>query len=621
MAIKTGTVLIDRYRIVKLLGQGGFGAVYRAWDLRLEGPVAVKVNFDTSREAILQFEREAKILFKLKHTNLPRVSDHFSILGQGQYLVMDYIEGNDLQEMLLQEGGPLPEERVLEWISQVCDALEYLHSQNPSIIHRDIKPANIKITPDGKAMLVDFGIAKIHDATLATAVGARAVTPGFSPLEQYGVGSTNPQSDVYALGATCYALLTGKTPPESIQRVGNDPLVPPLHLNENLSPNTADILLKAMQLDTTQRLKSATEFKTGLSSSQGILQSQILPTVPIAAPSKVGRLPSVLIGVTALIVLVGLILTGYMYNRLNRLASVVGTPTVIEKTIILEARKTEEPPIVPTTINPDPSPEPIYASGDTSISHQDGATLIYIPAGEFLMGSKDVDAGISFDQTPVHKVMLSAYWIDQLEVSNALYLDCVEASVCRAPVSSASSTRKYYFGNPDYANYPVVWITWEDASIYCKWAGRRLPSEAEWERAARGDNGMRSFPWGSIPATGEVANFCDTNCNYDWKNTTVDDGFGDTSPVEYFNSGVSVYGLLNLAGNVWEWVFDFYDKDYYRISQLENPFGPTSGSERVLRGGSFENSALDIRSTNRFYFSQDAATSSFGFRCAADADK
>jgi serine/threonine-protein kinase len=163
MPLQIGQVLNNRYRIVKLLGQGGFGAVYRAWDMNMECPRAVKENLDTTSEGQKQFKTEAKILGQLTHQNLPKVIDHFIIPGQGQYLVMEYVEGEDMQEMLDKQGGPLPESQVINWIEQVCDALTYLHGQNPPIIHRDIKPANIKITPQGKAMLVDFGIAKVFD--------------------------------------------------------------------------------------------------------------------------------------------------------------------------------------------------------------------------------------------------------------------------------------------------------------------------------------------------------------------------------------------------------------------------------------------------------------------------
>jgi serine/threonine-protein kinase len=178
MSLSPGQILNNRYRIVKLLGQGGFGAVYRAWDLHLKAPCAVKENLDTTQEAQHQFEREAILLAKLHHPNLPRVIDHFSLPDQGQYLVMDFIEGDNLEDILIQNAAPLPEDLVMGWLQQICSALSYLHAQQPAVIHRDIKPANIKVTPQGQVYLVDFGIAKIFDPHLRTTVGARAVTPG-----------------------------------------------------------------------------------------------------------------------------------------------------------------------------------------------------------------------------------------------------------------------------------------------------------------------------------------------------------------------------------------------------------------------------------------------------------
>lgn len=278
MPLSSGQILNNRYRIDSLLGQGGFGAVYRAWDLNMESSCAVKENVDTSQEAARQFKREAKILHKLRHPSLPQVSDHFSIPGQGQYLVMDYIEGDDLQEMLVRVGSPLPETKVLNWIKQVCDALEYLHEQNPPIIHRDLKPANIKITPDGKAILVDFGIAKVYDPKLSTTIGARAITPGYSPQEQYGSGATDTRTDIYAMGATLYHLLTGKQPPESIQRNIKDSLVQPSKFNPAISPEIEKIIIKAMKPHPDQRFQSITEVKKAILITAIPTASQSTPT-------------------------------------------------------------------------------------------------------------------------------------------------------------------------------------------------------------------------------------------------------------------------------------------------------------------------------------------------------
>ena len=172
MTLQTGQELINRYRIVKLLGQGGFGAVYRGWDINLSKACAVKENLETTAQAQRQFTREATILANLSHPNLPRVTDYFIIEGQGQYLVMDYVEGADLEDKM-ESGDDIAVEQIIDWISQVADALTYLHSRSPSVLHRDIKPANIRITPGGRAMLVDFGLVKIFDPQLRTTLGAR----------------------------------------------------------------------------------------------------------------------------------------------------------------------------------------------------------------------------------------------------------------------------------------------------------------------------------------------------------------------------------------------------------------------------------------------------------------
>jgi serine/threonine protein kinase len=271
MPLSPGQILNNRYRIDRLLGRGGFGTLYYVWDINLESPRALKENLDTSPEAQRQFKREAQILDKLAHPNLPRVLDHFVVPEQGQYLVMDFVEGEDLQEKLVKADGPLPEAQVLEWIGQICDALTYLHSQKPPVIHRDIKPANIRITPDGKAMLVDFGIAKIYDPDLGTTRGARAITSGYSPPEQYGRGLTDAQSDIYALGATCYHLLTGQIPPDSVDILNNTDAAPlPVNqLNHQVTPQVSAAIARAMQPNRELRWQSVADFKAALTTLPG----------------------------------------------------------------------------------------------------------------------------------------------------------------------------------------------------------------------------------------------------------------------------------------------------------------------------------------------------------------
>ena len=222
--VKAGATLhAGRYRLREKLGQGGMGSVYLAEDTLLPGRlVAVKENADTSTAAQSQFKREALLLARLRHPNLPQVMDYFIEADGKQYLVMDYVPGDNLMELMRKRQKPLPVAEALGIIEQVMQALAYMHAwRDPEngrvrpVIHRDIKPANIKRTPEGRIVLVDFGIAKVDSGTMTdTAVSAKALTPGYAPLEQYG-GGTDARSDIYALGATLYALLTGKAPPSA----------------------------------------------------------------------------------------------------------------------------------------------------------------------------------------------------------------------------------------------------------------------------------------------------------------------------------------------------------------------------------------------------------------------
>lgn len=264
MTLETGFLLNNRYRIRAVLGQGGMGAVYHATDENLGVKVAVKENFFQNESFARQFQTEAKILANLRHPNLPRVFDYFIIPHQGQYLVMDYIEGEDLRQWI-QRRGMISEAEVIQIGIAVCDALAYLHSRKPPIIHRDIKPGNVKITPEGEVVLVDFGLAKIMHSGEDTAAAARAMTPGYSPPEQYGTAPTEPRSDIYSLGATLYAALTGMIPEDSLtQATGKAKLTPIRTHNDKVSPRLAKVIEKSLQIRVNDRYHSAHALKEAL---------------------------------------------------------------------------------------------------------------------------------------------------------------------------------------------------------------------------------------------------------------------------------------------------------------------------------------------------------------------
>ncbi|MFZ2615362.1 MAG: serine/threonine-protein kinase, partial [Anaerolineae bacterium] len=283
MPLQPGMILENRYRVEALLGQGGMGAVYKAFDQRLRMAVALKENSLVTPDARVQFEREALTLARLHHSNLPTVTDHFITADGAQYLVMTFIEGINLAELLAARGRQAPAE-VLSWLGQVCDALTYLHSQNPPIIHRDIKPQNIKITPQGHAFLVDFGLSKVGSTYQSTASGALGVTAGYAPLEQYGSAHTDQRTDVYALTATLYAMLTGEPPPESVKRaVGTATLTPPRALNPTLSPALDRALLHGLETQPTNRPQSVAALRQELEAGLGAAKAaRPTPPAPVA---------------------------------------------------------------------------------------------------------------------------------------------------------------------------------------------------------------------------------------------------------------------------------------------------------------------------------------------------
>jgi serine/threonine protein kinase len=389
MPLQSGSYLKNRYRIESVLGQGGMGAVYEAFDVNLGVKVAVKENLFTTDEFARQFRREATILASLRHPNLPRVTDHFVIEGEGQYLVMDFIEGMDLRDRL-EQGGPVSEDEAVPWFLAISDALAYLHSRKPPILHRDIKPGNIKVMSGGRAMLVDFGLAKIAEDGGTTSTGAKAMTPGFSPPEQYGTGRTDPRTDVYSLGATMYAALTAAIPEDSIQRaMGRERLTPVRKRVPEVSSGVAKVIEKALAVHPEDRYQSVRAMANALKSVAGAAQPTVVRSYPylertketpaqglerelitkrLKKSSRMRRLPSlILIAVTIVLVVVGAVFAGP--DLMDRLAALFAPqttepfPPAMEGTNTPEIvpSSTSEFALFPTSPSPEISEEPTGA--------------------------------------------------------------------------------------------------------------------------------------------------------------------------------------------------------------------------------------------------------------------
>jgi len=271
--------------------------------------------------------------------------------------------------------------------------------------------------------------------------------------------------------------------------------------------------------------------------------------------------------------------------------------------------------VLPTMVTNEPTnvfipPTSVAENTTTPLAGEErvigGAPMVFVPAGEFSMGSSNADKDASDDEKPQHTVYLDAFWIDKFEMTNALYKKCVDAEWCQAPSVTWTYWRNPYYGNAQYENYPVTNVSWDDANAYCQWAKKRLPTEAEWEKAARGPDG-RIYPWGNT--------FDPSRLN---SGVAVD----DTTAVGSYLAGASPYGAMDMAGNVLEWVADWYDPNYYANSPLSNPTGPASRvgvGHRVFRGGSWGNTGDDarfVRATHRAFNPPNSTSPVDGFRCA-----
>lgn len=320
--LKAGEVLRGRYKINRIIGQGGMGSIYLANDLRLEGRTCAlkEVEHDRSlstnllREAREQFLREATVLARLDHPNLPKVSDFFSI-GNRDYLVMDYVPGKDLRTIMLEARHAnrfIPESEILGWAVQLADAISYLHKQSPPILHRDIKPSNMKITPSGLLKLVDFGLVKVlAPGELTITILQGQGTALYTPLEQYGgdSGHTDIRSDIFAFGSTLYHLLTNEPPADARERFLNqEALTPPRQINPEISPRTERAILWAMNLHPDDRPNTIEELLETLIGDRPIMPRTISQPVRLR-DILTSTTERVLVGISVLLTIVSLILT------------------------------------------------------------------------------------------------------------------------------------------------------------------------------------------------------------------------------------------------------------------------------------------------------------------------
>ena len=639
MILKQGTTLErGKYRIDGVLGQGGFGITYLGEQIYLGRKVAIKEFFmdgicvrddatqavtapaDTNRGLVERFRRkfikEAQNIARLKHRGIVPIIDIFEENGTAYY-VMEHLPGGSLAGKVKQ--GALPEREALRYIGQVAAALEYVHSQR--IMHLDVKPANILLDEDDNAVLIDFGLAKQYDSTgHQTSTTPVGISHGYAPLEQYkqgGVEQFTPATDVYSLGATLYKLVTGNTPPEASDVINQGlPAFPP-----SVSPAVQKAITAAMQPAVKARPQSIGEFMRLVESGKIKVES-VESTVISSDSEKSARLDNGNASEASPFATEE-ILPSYGHRndepaggvissdseksqnsssfgkRLIRMVAVDSlTVTVVVLSVVtfficvkscIEADResvdyvdeTErqqpiaEPSVVkqlPVANPPVPEQQPVRTFTVKGVSFK----MIEVEGGTFQMGATSEQQSNQDDEKPVHPVTLDSYYIGETEVTQELW---------RAVMGSNPSN----FAGDDLR--PVEKVSWYDCQNFIKELNKltgknfRLPTEAEWEFAARGGNKSSGYRFSGSSNIGDVA-WC-------WDNSG-----SKTHPVK--GKKPNELGLYDMSGNVWEWCSDWYSGGYYSSSPQNNPEGPSVGSCRVLRGGSWFYDAEICRVANRY---------------------
>ncbi len=643
-----GSTLDTKYRVDEVVGEGGFGIVYRGFHLVFEHPVAIKcllipASFDTAAQRLFldRFKEEGKLLSRLsQHPNITRVFDFgetWTDKGTAvPYLVLEWLTGSDLEVLLqrrVEQGlGPYSEQQAVSLLRPVIDAIGLAH--RAGVAHRDLKPSNILLTQtlQGATLKVlDFGVAKAMQAGEVTAASARKTTglfraysPAYGAPEQFRssvYGATGPWTDVHALGLLFVELTTGRPAYEGVEyadfyEAAVSPARPtPRARGALVSDAFEAVIARALARDPKERYQDA-----------GELLQALAAVVPAAVPSTPG-VPSehdIAAALTAASVRPPPVDPVAPTVEIAPRQPVAGPP---------EASSTRRRRLVARIAVPAVAAVLALAMGagwwlrarsrDRAHAHDVGAT-IPVPAGSFAMGADDG----AVDQRPVHGVQVNAFELDRTEVTVQAYSLCVNAGACipSEAVFLADVTdkdRPQYdalcnWGKPGRADHPMNCVDYHQAEAFCAWAGKRLPTEEEWEFAARGGEQGRTFPWGEAKPGPTVVNACDRACSsmaaaHGWKWTAVydaDDGHAATSPVGSYPDGAGRWGHLDLAGNVWEWTSSVY-------CPYEGDSKKCLPATRVARGGSWSSRYPGIfRGAYRTRFLMEYRSESVGFRCA-----
>jgi serine/threonine-protein kinase len=600
---------LGRYELLEELGRGAMGVVYKARDPQIDRLVALKVlatapglDPGEAQQHRDRFQREARAAGRLAHPNIVTIHD----VGEDQgrtFLVMELVEGQAL-DRILRTRRPLPLAEVLTIGEQVASALDYAHRHG--IIHRDVKPANILLSPEGGVKVTDFGIARITGAD-TTQAGQTFGTPSYMSPEQVQGLTLDGRSDVFSLGAVLYEVLSGErafqgeTLSTIIYRILHEEPIPLRRHVPTLPAALEACLQKALAKDPAARYALATDVARDLRRAvEGPVVSvpadaptQATVSFPAQPPPLPGARrrrflwPTVVAGGMAVAV-AALLLA--VWGRAFRTPVQPTTPPSFEAPLP-EAGKAKAVP--DEAVRKKTSVEGSGAPGATQRRGADDVEMVHVPAGTFGMGDTHGDG--EDDERPAHPVSLSAFWLDRTEVTNAQFARFVKMA---RDSGLARGDRWVLEAGKD--RHPVVNIPWQVAVAYCRWAGKRLPTEAEWEYGARGIAG-RKYPWGNTWDE-RNARFAGNQANQ------------GAAPVGSYPTGSSPFGALDMAGNVWEWVSTLY-RPYPYVSKDGRESASTQ-DRHVLRGGSWVLNPWDLRASNREFGEPGYRSVYIGFRCA-----
>ncbi len=581
------------YLITKSLGKGGFGSVWEATSS--DGTtVALKIlnpQLLQNEKVVRKFFHEAMILAKLDHPNICKLLEFFPD-GDNYAIVMEFVPGVELKTLLSQQKGPLPFEQAYKIAKQTLEAFQYAHENG--ILHRDIKPGNIMVCENDNAKIMDFGIAKMS-STASHDTAASMLSVRYVPPERFDRNKEiDARSDIYSLALVFYEMFAGRRPFAATETSEimfshlNEIPEPPKTFSKNLPEEISQAILKALEKDPDDRFTDFREFSNALDIDDDTYdEATVIVHVPEPPVAKKKKPALLIVSILIALIMAGAI-GGYMVMKKE--------PTQA----LQQAGKTQM------------KAGEAITKGFKEIQHpEDGSIMVLIPAGEFTMGSDQYSA-----EKPVQRIYLDKYYIDKFLVTNKQFQKFVDETnyVTDAEKEGSGLVRigrrwkKVEGANwkkPDgltsiegKEDHPVSQVSYNDALSYCQWANKDLPTEAQWEKAARGVDGSE-FPWGNAEPNDTMANF--------------DNIIGTTTPVALYEKGKSYYGLYDMAGNVYQWC-----KDWYATGEREtrNPTGPESGTEHVIKGGSFIEGMESVRSSNRDRYEPGYSSFLFGFRCA-----